>query len=59
MNYQQSKAAFEAMDNLETYSKLHTFEMSKDDTDWDAVNRYSDNIEVARCKLFKMLEAAS
>ena len=59
MTYEQSKAIFEAMDNLETYSKLHTLEFSKDDTDWDAVTRYSKNIEIARRKIFNLMEGVA
>ena len=59
MTYFQSKTLIEEMYNLEQYSKLYTFEFSKDDTDWDAVTRYTDNIEIAKRKIFDMMEDAA
>lgn len=57
MTYKQSKELFDAMDNLETYSKLHTLEIHKDEViDYDAVVRYSRYIEVARTKIFNLME---
>jgi len=57
MTYSQSKELFAAMDNLETYSKLHSMEIHKDkQIDYEAVTRYSRYIEVARSKIFNMME---
>jgi hypothetical protein len=54
MTYDQTNSLFEAMDNLETYSKLHQLELSRDECDWDAIQRYRDNIKVARKTIFSL-----
>lgn len=59
MTYFQSKVLLEEMNNLETYSKMYMVEFSKDDTDWDEVTRYSNNIEIAKRKIFDMMEDAA
>ena len=58
MTYSQSKALFEAMDNLETYSKMYALELRKDHTEYDheSANRYQAYIEVARSKIFNLME---
>ena len=57
MTYDQTQALFEAMDNLETYSKLHQQELSKDACDWNSIQRYNDYITVARKKIFNLVGA--
>lgn len=59
MNYTQTTTLFAAMDDLETYSKMHQRELSKEDCDWDAVSRYSDYIKVARKNIFNMIQEKS
>lgn len=56
MNYAKTKELFDAMDNLETYSKLHSSEIHKEDCDFKTLARYCDNIETARNKIFNLME---
>ena len=56
MNYENTETLFYHMDNLETYSKMYSTEINKSDPDWEAVNRYGDNIKVARKGIFKVLQ---
>ena len=61
MNYQQSKAIFEAMDELEAYAKMYCLEVRKDHADYDheSATRYQDYVAVAKCKIFTMMEEAN
>jgi hypothetical protein len=59
MNYQQSKALFDALDDLETYAKMHTNELHKDDCDFKTLTRYKEYIDVAKCKVFNLAEEAN
>ena len=59
MNYNQTQDLFEAMDNLEVYAKMHQREMTKDDTDWDVVNRYTDLMKVSRKRIFDAMEGST
>lgn len=54
MTYEQTTSLIDAMDTLEMYSKLHNNEMNRDDTDWEAVGRYRDNIDHSRKTIFNM-----
>lgn len=56
MTYDQTQALFGAMDDLETYAKMHQRELSKDEPDWDSVQRYTDNIKVARKNIFELIQ---
>ena len=57
MTYSQSKALFEAMDNLECYAKMHSREIhhNYEETDYDAMTRYKEYIDVAKCKIFNLM----
>ena len=54
MNYQQSKAIFDAMDDLETYSKMYIREWSREECDFTALTRYQGGVDTAKCKIFNL-----
>ena len=56
MNYETTEKLFRFMENLETYSKMHSREISKDDPDWEDVGRYGDYIQEARKGIFSVLQ---
>jgi len=56
MNYAKTKELFDAMDNIETYSKLHSSELHKEDCDFKILTCYGDNIHTARNKIFNLME---
>ena len=55
MNYTKTKDLFDALDNLETYSKLHSSELHKEDCDFKTLTRYGQNIQEARRIIFNLL----
>tara|TARA_R110002096_G_scaffold431047_1_gene645846 strand:- start:196 stop:369 length:174 start_codon:yes stop_codon:yes gene_type:complete len=55
MTYNQTQNLFEAMDNLEVYAKMYQREMDKDDTDFDALDRYANLIKVSRKRIFEIV----
>ena len=56
MNYETTEALFYHMDNLETNSKMYSNEIYNTNPDWEAINRYDDNIKTARKGIFKILQ---
>ena len=56
MNYETTEALFNHMDNLETNSKMYSNEIYNTNPDWEAINRYDDNIKEARKGIFKILQ---
>lgn len=52
MTYEQTNDLFEAMNDLETYSKLWQYAAERSAPDLDAVERYNNLIKVARKKIF-------
>ena len=56
MNYETTEALFNQMDNLETNSKMYSNEIYNTNPDWEAINRYDDNIKDARKSIFKILQ---
>ena len=56
MNYETTEALFYHMDNLETNSKMYSNEIYNANPDWEAINRYDDNIKTARKGIFKILQ---
>ena len=58
MNYNQTCALFEAMDDLETYARLCQSETSKDSPDWDTYTRYTDYKNKCRKQIFDMVSGA-
>ena len=56
MNYETTEALFNQMDNLETNSKMYSNEIYNTNPDWEAINRYDDNIKTARKGIFKILQ---
>jgi hypothetical protein len=59
MTYTQTQELFEAMDNLEMYSKLWHSEVNKDDTDFDEMKRYRAQIQVQRERIFHVLDKSN
>ena len=56
MNYEKTKALFDALDNLETYCKLHSNELSKEYCSFGEVARYNEYIQRARQVIFDLVE---
>lgn len=56
MNYNQTQALFGAMDQLETYAKMYQRELSMDDCNFDAAERYRNYIKVARKNIFDLVQ---
>lgn len=56
MTYTQAQNLLEAMDNLEQYARLWQFEMDKDDSDYGAMKRYKEQIQVQRKRIFHALD---
>lgn len=58
MNYEKTKELFDALDNLETYSKMYAVELRKDHAEYDheIVVRYRKYIEDARREIFNLVE---
>ena len=56
MNYEKTKALFDAMDNLETYVKLRNNELSKEHCSFGSAERYSEFIREARRAIFDLME---
>lgn len=56
MNYDQTHYLFDVMDDLEMYSKMQRNEELSDNADWDSVQRYRDNIQLARKTLFDLVQ---
>jgi hypothetical protein len=58
MTYDQTQALFDAMLDLETYSKMYQREMCSAAPDWEATGRYTHYITVARKKIFNLVGAS-
>ena len=56
MNYTKTKEMFDALDNLETYCKLHNNELNKEYCNFGEVARYSECIRRAREAIFNLVE---
>ena len=54
MNYAETSELFEAMDNLEMYTRLFGSEMDEVDIDLESLDRYRTQIKVARETIFKI-----
>jgi|TARA_R110000764_G_scaffold43226_2_gene97178 hypothetical protein len=59
MKYDTTEELFTHMDNLETYSKMHSIEISKDEPSWESVDWYSDNIKKARKSIYELVKGNS
>ena len=55
MDYVKTYQLFEAMDNLETYSKMYNGELYKEDCDYSTLTRYGECIKSARNKIFDLV----
>jgi hypothetical protein len=56
MDYTKTKELCDAVDNLETYCKLHNNELNKEHCCFGEAARYSDCIRAAREVIFNLVE---
>ena len=54
MTYDETEELFKAMNHIETYTRLHTAEMNKDETDWENVAYCRTSVKEAREAIFKI-----
>ena len=59
MTYEQTQKLIQAMTEIETFAEGHHYQLSKEDTDWEMVDKCKQYIHEAKETIFNMLQDAA